>query len=187
MTQRKYIKPGTRLPFRLSARERDLVIDRTLLDSEIEGRLRSATVTGPRLVVDLTLDDLDDLHGCVAAEANHCDDVKVRRVLDAVCDRLGALEAQFTDEVTTGRAATEQRAQRFTPKQGQYLAFIYFFTKLHSRPPAEADLQQYFKVSPPVVHQMILTLERRGLITRVPGKARSVGLRVSRSALPELE
>ena len=52
-----------------------------------------------------------------------------------------------------------------TPKQGQYLAFIHLYTRLHRRPPAETDMQQYmqqyFRVSPPSVHQMVLTLERR--------------------------
>jgi len=57
-------------------------------------------------------------------------------------------------------------AKSFTPKQGQYLAFIYAYTRLHRRPPAEADMQQYFRVSPPSVHQMVLTLERAGFIRR---------------------
>src|SRR5712671_2272384 len=55
-------------------------------------------------------------------------------------------------------------AKTFTPKQGQYLAFIHAYTRLHRRPPAEADMQQYFRVSPPSVHQMVLTLERAGFI-----------------------
>ena len=37
------------------------------------------------------------------------------------------------------------------------------------RPPAEADIQQYFGVSPSSVHQMMLTLERAGFIARQPG------------------
>ena len=48
---------------------------------------------------------------------------------------------------------------RFTEKQGQYLAFIYYYTKVNGRPPAEADMQRYFRVTPPSVHQMILTIE----------------------------
>ena len=183
----KYIKPGTLLQFRLSKRERDLVIERAFLDSEIEAPLRAAAVAGSSLAVQLTLDDLDDLHGCVAAEANHCDDDKVRRTLDAICNRLGALEDQFTGEAPSQKTATETARPRFTPKQGQYLAFIYYFTKIHGRAPAEADFRLFFKVSPPVIHQMILTLERRGLISRTPGKARSVGLQVARVDLPELE
>jgi repressor LexA len=59
--------------------------------------------------------------------------------------------------------------RRFTAKQGQYLAFIYYYTKIHGRAPAEAELQEYFKVSPPSVHQMVLTLQARGHITREPG------------------
>ena len=59
-------------------------------------------------------------------------------------------------------------AKTFTPKQGQYLAFIYAYTRLHRRPPTEADMQLYFRVSPPSVHQMILTLERAGFIRRQP-------------------
>jgi repressor LexA len=49
-------------------------------------------------------------------------------------------------------------AKPFTDKQGQYLAFIYAYTRLNRRPPAEIDMQRYFKVSPPSVHQMVLTL-----------------------------
>jgi len=74
----------------------------------------------------------------------------------------------------------------FTDKQGQYLAFIYYYSKIHGTPPSEAELQQYFGVSPPSVHQMVLTLERRGLIERTPGQARSIHLLISREEPPDL-
>ena len=74
----------------------------------------------------------------------------------------------------------------FTDKQGQYLAFIYYYSKIHGMSPSEAELQQYLQVSPPSVHQMILTLERRGLIERTPGQARSIHLLISREELPDL-
>lgn len=79
------------------------------------------------------------------------------------------------------------RAESYTHKQGQYLAFIYYYTKIHRVPPAEADMQRYFGVTPPSVHQMILSLEQRGLITRIPGAARSIGLTLPRTELPDLE
>ena len=60
-------------------------------------------------------------------------------------------------------------AQAFTEKQGQYLAFIYTYSHMFRRPPAETDMQRHFQVSPPSVHQMIVTLERNGLIQRQPG------------------
>jgi Mn-dependent DtxR family transcriptional regulator len=46
----------------------------------------------------------------------------------------------------------------YTDKQGQYLAFIHYYSKIHGRAPAEAEMQQYFRVSPPSVHQMVLGL-----------------------------
>jgi DNA-binding MarR family transcriptional regulator len=74
----------------------------------------------------------------------------------------------------------------FTPKQGQYLAFIHAYTLVLGRPPAEADLQRHFQVSPPSVHQMVLSLERAGLIQRQPGVARSIKVLVQPNALPPL-
>ena len=75
----------------------------------------------------------------------------------------------------------------YTATQGQYLAFIYYYTKLHGIPPAEADMLRYFKVSPPSVHNMIVTLEKRGFIQRTPGAARSIQLLLGRDQLPDLE
>jgi len=76
---------------------------------------------------------------------------------------------------------------RFTRKQGQYLTFIHYYTKIHGCPPAEADMQRYFNVSPPSVHQMILGLEARGLIARAPGQPRSIRVLIPSDILPELE
>jgi Mn-dependent DtxR family transcriptional regulator len=75
----------------------------------------------------------------------------------------------------------------FTKLQGQYLAFIGAYSKLHRRPPAEADFQRYFGVTPPSVHNMIVTLERRGLIKRTAGQPRSIELAVPNSQVPRLE
>jgi ubiquinone/menaquinone biosynthesis C-methylase UbiE len=76
---------------------------------------------------------------------------------------------------------------RYTSKQGQYLAYIYHYTRLHGQPPAEADMQHYFRVTPPSVHQMVLRLEERGLISREPGRARSVRVLLPVEELPHLE
>src|ERR1700730_14267899 len=78
-------------------------------------------------------------------------------------------------------------APSFTAKQGQYLAFIYNYTKIHRQAPAELDLERYFQVSPPAVHDMIKTLERNGLIERTPGQARSTRLCVQPENLPTLK
>jgi repressor LexA len=77
--------------------------------------------------------------------------------------------------------------KRFTEKQGQYLAFIYNYSKIHGRAPAEADLELYFKVTPPTIHQMILKLGERGLISRVPRRPRSIRLLIPPEKLPRLK
>ena len=76
--------------------------------------------------------------------------------------------------------------KKFTPRQGQYLAFIHSYTKLHRCAPAEADIQSYFRVTPPSVHSMIVQLHKKGLIDRTPGQARSIRLRVQPQELPNL-
>jgi DNA-binding MarR family transcriptional regulator len=76
---------------------------------------------------------------------------------------------------------------RFTHKQGQYLAFIHAYTLVLGRPPAEADLQRFFSVTPPSVHQMVLALERAGLIHRQPGVARSIRVLLDPQTLPPLQ
>ena len=76
---------------------------------------------------------------------------------------------------------------RFTEKQGQYLAFIYTYVLLNRQPPAEADFQRFFCVTPPSVHQMIVQLERLGLIRRTPHQARSIELLVPDDELPKLQ
>jgi Mn-dependent DtxR family transcriptional regulator len=74
----------------------------------------------------------------------------------------------------------------FTDTQGQYLAFLYAYSLLNRRPPAERDFQEFFQVTAPSVHQMILTLERLGLIRRTPGVARSLTLLIPPESLPML-
>ena len=83
--------------------------------------------------------------------------------------------------------ASSSQAPRFTEKQGQYLAFIYTYALLNRQPPAEADFQRFFCVTAPTVHQMIVQLERLGLIRRTPRQARSIELLVPADQLPALQ
>lgn len=81
----------------------------------------------------------------------------------------------------------KKNAPDFTYKQGQYLAFIHYYTKVNGIAPAQADLQRYFRVSPPSVHRMVTQLADMGLITKQPGVARSLSLAIPRSQLPALD
>jgi Mn-dependent DtxR family transcriptional regulator len=75
---------------------------------------------------------------------------------------------------------------KFTELQGQYLAFIHCYSLINRRPPAEADFQAFFEVTPPAVHRMVIELESRGLIRRTPRQARSIELCVAAGDIPQL-
>lgn len=64
----------------------------------------------------------------------------------------------------------------WTPLQGQYLAFIHAYATIHGQAPAERDMQEFFPVTPPSIHNMMKSLERHGFIRRQPGVARSIQL-----------
>jgi repressor LexA len=75
----------------------------------------------------------------------------------------------------------------FTQRQGQFLAFIHLYRKLHRRPPAELDMVKFFRVTPPAVHGMVVKLTELGLITREAGAARSIRVAIPEDEIPELE
>ncbi|MHA6881428.1 LexA family protein, partial [Ralstonia pseudosolanacearum] len=75
----------------------------------------------------------------------------------------------------------------FTDKQGQYLAFIWAYSLINGRAPAERDMQRFSGTTPPSVHQMVLNLERDGLLRRQAGIARSIELLVDHNCLPVLQ
>ena|SRR2546421_2405524 len=98
-------------------------------------------------------------------------------------------QSSYEARQTVAKPATGSPAgasAQFTNRQGQYLAFIHSYIELHGQAPAEAEIQEYFRVSPPSVHQMILTLERRGFIRRTPFAARSIRVLVPVEQLPGL-
>jgi DNA-binding MarR family transcriptional regulator len=74
-----------------------------------------------------------------------------------------------------------------THKQGQYLAFIECYTKLNKKAPAERDMQNFFQVTAPTVHQMVLTLEKNKFISRTPGMQRSIKIILSSDDIPKLD
>jgi len=82
---------------------------------------------------------------------------------------------------------SQKSGARFTEKQGYYLAFIHTYAHMFGRPPAEADIQRHFRVSPPSVYQMIVTLERNRLHTTPTRRPRSIEILVPPESLPILE
>ena len=75
---------------------------------------------------------------------------------------------------------------RFTKLQGQYLAFIHSYERVHREPPAEADLQKFFGVTPPAIHDMVVRIHRAGLVSRVAGRARTLRVLLDDDEIPPL-
>ena len=81
----------------------------------------------------------------------------------------------------------KMKSTKPTDRQGQFLAYIHQYSLINRCAPAEADMQNFFQITPPSVHSMVLTLERRGFIRRVPGQARSITLILPHESLPPLK
>lgn len=79
------------------------------------------------------------------------------------------------------------KKREYTPRQGQFLAFIRYYAKIKGCPPAESELARYFRITPPSAHRMVVTLGQRGLIERVPRRARSIRVLLDREDLPDLQ
>jgi len=190
--KRKLIHPGQSIGLRLTAAERTLLVEGILvLDRAYITRITDSP--SDRHHVPFSLDELDELAGYVASEANHCKNKKKQKVLDAIYGKIQHLLETHSDDEEAVRsdalaeAAVTMIMPSYTCRQGQYLAFIHYYTKLNCQPPSEADMQRHFKVTPPSVHDMILMLEKRGLIERTPGMARSIRVLLPREQLPELK
>ena len=61
-----------------------------------------ALVKGKKLIVKLTLDDLDEVLGYIAAESNHTEDAKLQRDLDSLYKRLRKTMESYDDGMWQG-------------------------------------------------------------------------------------
>ena len=75
----------------------------------------------------------------------------------------------------------------FTQRQGQFLAFIHLYRRLHKQGPGELDMVKFFRVTPPSARGMVVKLEELGLISRKPGVARSARVAIPEEEIPTLE
>ena len=83
--KRKNIPYGTKLPVKLTLRERDIICDETFCNPKY---VQLAVVAGKGIQVDLSLDDIEDIQGYVAAAANHTGNSKLEQELDQLSDKL---------------------------------------------------------------------------------------------------
>jgi repressor LexA len=76
-----------------------------------------------------------------------------------------------------------------TRQQGQFLAFIreYMLQNEAGVAPTHAVLQRFFNLTAPSVNSMLIRLEQRGFIRRIPRTARAIELILHPDLIPRLE
>lgn len=118
--KRTHIQPGQKLELDLTPAERKAILDHLMsLPPEYEAQLKKVHPEQPLL---LTLDDLEDFSGYVAAESNHTPNKKLRKVLDSAFEKMTDLLDAFTDEEppvkkTTKKAQAAEREEAERQKQ----------------------------------------------------------------------
>ena len=126
----------------------------------------------------------DDMQKVIVAEFT-INKARQMDVVDEIGKRFRCHVIHYSQSTISFPKAGPMKAQEarnlYTRKQGQYLSFIYYYTKLNGRPPAEADMQRYFKTTPPTVHNMVVQLEKKRFIDKQPYEPRSIRLLLSRS------
>jgi hypothetical protein len=93
--KRKKIPYGTKLPVKLTLRERDLILNETICDSDFA---KFAIVDAEGIRLDLSLDDIEEIQGCIAAEANHTENSKLEKELDRLFDKLQVYLDTYDDQ-----------------------------------------------------------------------------------------
>lgn len=93
--KRKKIPYGTKLPVKLTIRERDLIRDEPFCDLDFA---KVAVVDGKGIRIDMSLDDIEEVQGYVAAEANHTKNKKLQRELDRLFDKLQVYLDSYDDQ-----------------------------------------------------------------------------------------
>jgi len=74
-----------KLPVQLTLHERDLIRSSTFLDPDFG---TDGVIDGKNITLELSIGEIEEVRGYVAAEANHTRDTKLPRELDQVFDKL---------------------------------------------------------------------------------------------------
>ena len=160
----------------------------------------SSTITRPE-IIEILKKETDFTEKSCASRTSHAQKiVNSGKAIDALnlvieskhpriaeSTRNKAKELVVQEALSIMQAKTKSSTASFTSLQGQYLAFIYWYSKVNGVAPAEKDIQRYFKVTPPTTHQMVVKLHDLGLISREPGKPRSIKVLIPVEELPFLE
>jgi len=83
----------------LTLRERDIIRDKRFCNPDFA---RFAVVDGKEIRVELSLDDIEEIQGYIAAEANHTENKKLQKELDRLFDKLQVYLETYDDQDELG-------------------------------------------------------------------------------------
>jgi hypothetical protein len=91
----KKIPQGTKIPVILTLKERDIIRDKTFCDPDF-GKLGIVESKNIRLM--MSLDDIEDVQGYVASEANHTDNKTPQKQLDRIFQKFQVFLDRYDDQ-----------------------------------------------------------------------------------------
>jgi hypothetical protein len=115
--------------------------------------------------------------------------LEVQAVMESAVEVIGEALRRLDSAAPAKRPSASPSPGGPTRQQGQFLAFIreYMMRNEAGVAPSHAELQWFFDLTPPSVNSMLIRLEQRGFIRRVPGKARAIELTINPDWIPPLE
>lgn len=157
-------------------------------DPELEDRrLREATADTKTLLTEAARTLRAILDDACVMEATPLEaQTGMEAVLEAMDQALGKLKLASRPQKRPAPASLPGGPTR---RQGQFLAYIreYIMRNEAGVAPTHADLQWYFQLTPPSVNSMLIRLEQRGFIRRIPHQARAIELIIDPDWIPPLE
>lgn len=100
---------------------------------------------------------------------------------------IGVLETFNTIADLVAKQLNNWNGLKYSPKQGHFLSYIYYYTKIHKYSPSQFEIAKYFNVSLSGVNQMLQALEKKGLVEFEGGNSECIRLLLKRNELPDLE
>lgn len=136
---------------------------------------------------------LDDagrqLHAIMQDEASMAESpMGVQSAMESAARSIGAAVGRL-ESTAAHQAPAAPRPGGPTRQQGQFLAFIreYIMRNEAGVAPTHADLQRFFNLTAPSVNSMLIRLEQRRFIRRIPGKARAIEIISQPDWIPPLD
>jgi hypothetical protein len=115
--------------------------------------------------------------------------VEVEAVMESAAEAIEEALCRLDSAARAKRSSAALPPGGPTRRQGQFLAFIreYMMRNEGGVAPSHADFQRFFNLTPPSVNSMLIRLEERGFIRRIPGKARAIELAINPDWIPPLD